>query len=157
MRVDYRLFDEEADLTLAAPCGLYCGNCSIFRAYFDRDHEKLERYAKEFRCRPDQIRCSGCRTDPEFCWSEDCEFKKCTAGRGIQFCYECEAYPCKKLRAFVESAPDHRPIWENFDRMRAVGWKQWLREQDENWRCGVCRAKVGFYDKACPSCDTPLR
>ena len=83
VKVDYKLFDEEADLTLAAPCGLYCGNCTIFRAYFDRDRRKAEKLAKAYKCKVEQIRCSGCRTEPQFCWSEDCEFKKCTASRKI--------------------------------------------------------------------------
>jgi len=155
MKVEYKLFDEEADFTLAPPCGLYCGNCAIFRAYFDRDHEKLKEIGKKFRCSPEAVRCSGCRTEPQFCWSEDCEFKKCTGERGIDFCYECEEFPCEKVEKFSESAPHHRPIWENFERMKTVGWREWLREQDEKWRCKVCRAKLGFYDEVCPTCGTP--
>ena len=157
MQVDYKLFDEEADLTVAAPCGLYCGNCSIFRSYFDRNREKAEALGKTSRCKPDQVRCSGCRTPAKFCWSGDCEFKTCTSKKAIQFCYECDGFPCDKIREFAKSSPDHRQIWDNFDRMKAVGWRQWLREHDDRWRCKVCRAKLDFYESQCPICGTPTQ
>ncbi len=157
MEVGYRLFDEELDATLAAPCGLYCGSCSIFRAYFDRDHEKLEVLAKTFSCSKDEVHCSGCRTEPKFCWSGDCEFKTCTAEKGVKFCYECSEYPCERMNSFVESAPHHRVVLENFSRMKEVGWRKWLMEQDEKWRCGVCRAKLDSYDTTCPACGSQVK
>lgn len=36
--------------------------------------------------------------------------------------------------------------------MKAVGWRQWVKEQDEKWRCTVCRAKLDFFDEKCPTC-----
>ena len=152
MKVDYKMIDEESDLTVAAPCGLYCGNCPIFRTYFDRDKEKAANLAKSFKCKPEQIRCSGCRTSAQFRWSADCEFQNCTEAKGIKICYECDGFPCDKIKSFAESAPHHKAIWANFKRMKAVGWRQWVAEQDEKWRCGVCRAKLDYYDEACPTC-----
>jgi len=152
MKVDYRLYDEEIDGTLAAPCGLYCGNCSIFRAYFDRNHEKITEVAKKYKCAVEKIRCSGCRTESKDCWSGDCEFKECTINKGIMFCNECDEFPCDKIQKFAESASDHSVIWTNFDRVKESGWRQWLREQDEKWRCNVCKAKLEYYDTQCPVC-----
>ncbi len=150
------MIDEEIDWTIAAPCGLYCGNCTIFRAYFDRNTQKAEEAAKFFKCEPQQIKCSGCRADPKFCWSEDCTFKKCVLEKDAEFCYQCTDYPCQEIKKFAESAPHHGVVWENFNRMKEVGWRQWLKEQDEKWRCGVCRAKLDFYDEACPVCGIPV-
>ena len=157
MRVDYRLHDEEADLTMAAPCGLYCGNCSIFRTYFDRDDKKAVALAERFQCKPGDVKCSGCRVDAKFTWSSDCEFKSCTHEKGVKFCYECGDFPCSKIEEFAASAPHHRLIHDNFARVKAVGWRQWLKEQDERWRCGICRAKLDFYDEKCPTCGTPTK
>ncbi len=155
MKVDYSLFDGETDLTIAAPCGLYCGSCGIFRTYFDRNRRKAEEYSRAMKCKPGDIKCSGCRVDGAFCWSTNCHFKECTGKRGIGFCYECKDFPCEKLDEFAESAPHHRDIIANLERMKIVGWRKWLSEQDEKWRCEVCRAKLEYYDVSCPVCDTP--
>ncbi len=157
MKVAYQLFDEEADLTLAAPCGLYCGNCSIFRTYYDRDQKKANAYAREMKCKPGDVKCSGCRVEAKFRWSPDCEFLDCTEKHGVKFCYQCKDFPCGKITEFADAAPHHREIFDNFERIRAVGWRQWLKEQDERWRCGVCRAKLEFYDDSCPTCGTPAK
>jgi hypothetical protein len=45
---------------LAAPCGLYCGVCSIRIAHRDDNLKLKERLSAAYGVRPEEIRCEGC-------------------------------------------------------------------------------------------------
>jgi hypothetical protein len=45
---------------LAAPCGLYCGACSIRIAHRDDNHKLKERLSAAYGVHPEEIRCEGC-------------------------------------------------------------------------------------------------
>ena len=45
---------------LAAPCGLYCGVCSIRITHRDDNHKLKERLSAVYGFRPEEIRCEGC-------------------------------------------------------------------------------------------------
>jgi len=62
---------------LVGRCGLYCGACSIYRAYKDNG-EYLKRIATRFKCSPEKVRCEGCQIlTPEF-WGNDCKIVQCS-------------------------------------------------------------------------------
>ncbi len=52
----------------------------------------------------------------------------CAARRGIEFCGECEEYPCEDLKRFQAAMPHRIEIWANLGRIGTVGWRQWLEE-----------------------------
>ena len=51
---------------LAAPCGLYCGVCSIRIAHRDDNLKLKERLSAAYGVRPEEIRCEGCLSDDVF-------------------------------------------------------------------------------------------
>ena len=144
-----------ADVTLAGACGLYCEACGIYRMYKDRDTERLERAARDvFHCRPEEIRCEGCRGPSDCLWSPECRILACTRERGISFCYECADFACDDLSAF---STDHRDIpLSSLRRLAQVGLDAWRAEQDARWRCAACGQPVDIYSETCRACGAEL-
>lgn len=42
--------------------------------------------------------CKGCRFGGGWSWWGDCPVRDCCVQKGVDFCYQCEDFPCKKLR-----------------------------------------------------------
>lgn len=146
------VFAKETGFELAAPCGLYCGNCEIFRAYKDDDFGALAEFGKEMSMPVDQIRCDGCRTEFNMSWCPECEIRTCCEERDVSFCFECEDFPCIGLIDFQDECPHHSVCMDNLQRMAEVGIGPWLEEQDAKWRCPACKTKITYYTESCPNC-----
>lgn len=103
-----------------APCGLYCGACIDYLVYKN---------------------CHGCGCGCGTCAASDhhkrCElYKCCVAQRQLETCAECAEFPCSTLIQFCYSPVwlHHLPVIENLRRQRAVGSKEWLKEQQDIWK-----------------------
>ncbi|MHA1193613.1 MAG: DUF3795 domain-containing protein, partial [Promethearchaeota archaeon] len=72
---------------LAAPCGIYCGAC---RQYLLWKKDLLEE-------RGYKVGCKGCRIRNKNCAfiRRDCSLLR---KKEIEFCFECEVFPCEKLK-----------------------------------------------------------
>ncbi|HPI97582.1 MAG TPA: DUF3795 domain-containing protein [Synergistales bacterium] len=109
----------EEILKVIAPCGLNCGKCVAFHggeiegcsirlkellgnnfsSYADRltsmdpvfenyrNFEELLEYFSEGRC-------GGCRE--QGCLFQSCQVKDCIKERGVDFCFQCDRFPCDK-------------------------------------------------------------
>ncbi len=76
----------------------------------------------------------------------------CAARRGIDFCGECEEYPCEDLQRFQAAMPHRIELWANLGRIGTVGWRQWLEEIRENYACPQCGTINSAYDVSCRKC-----
>ena len=153
---------QEADKKLAAVCGLYCEACSWFIATTE-DPERLKRMAAQMHFSVEESRCYGCRSDKRLSYCEKCKMSACAARKGINFCSECEEYPCDDLKAFQSAMPHRIELWDNLERIRSAGYKQWLKEIRGNYTCPRCHTINSTYDLKCrkcgeePSCDYVAR
>jgi len=96
---------------LAAPRGLYCGECLGF-----------QRGTYE-----------GCRSGKGEClkYRGICKiFKCCLNERKLDFCYQCTEFPCKKFREFFETKEWYNEVTGNLRRMKEIGLNKWLKEQE---------------------------
>ena len=141
----------ELDKKLAAVCGLYCNACSLFIATTE-DPERLNRLAAKLHLSPEESRCYGCRSNKRLPYCEKCRIFACAAERGIDFCSECEDYPCGDLKQFQSSMPHRIELWVNLERIKSVGYKQWLKEIRENYACPRCQIINSAYDLKCRRC-----
>jgi len=106
-------------INLIAPCGLNCGKCFAFvdgeikhnSGLLKESLGEFEIYAKRFVNLLEEPvfkkyddfmellnyfangKCSGCRTE-ECQLFKDCRVKICSAEKGVDFCYECNEFPC---------------------------------------------------------------
>lgn len=94
-----------------SPCGIYCVACPKYR---------------------DRCSCRGCRLDVRH---DNCDIYDCciTLG-GKQFCYECEYFPCERLREFSRFnqgrnfAHFRHIIIDNLRRIRDIGLDKWIED-----------------------------
>ena len=100
----------EEEKALISPCGIYCGVCPMYLA---RTDEGLRRKMAEGQgVAVEQVAvCEGCRPSqgrPPFDWAETaCETFTCATGdKGVEFCYQCDGFPCLKLAPCADRAQE---------------------------------------------------
>lgn len=104
---------------LAAPCGLYCGNCSDLLL--------------DGACHGCGCDCGGCAAGPHraACAIHHC----CVTEKGLENCGGCEDFPCTSIIQFAYDPiwRTHLPVLENLRRIQRVGVETWLDEQEGYW------------------------
>jgi len=96
---------------LAAPCGLYCGECLGFQ----------------------RGTCKGCRSGAGEClkYRKICRiYECCIAERKFDFCNQCDEFPCKKFNEFFETPAWYSEVVNNLERIKEVGVEKWLKEEE---------------------------
>ena len=89
-------------------CGLNCAKCEIFL----------------------NNQCSKCRGPLDKHWSPDCEFIECINQKKLKYCYECEYFPCKKIKKFEnDEYPHHRQTINNLTKMKEIGIEAFIKDQ----------------------------
>ena len=97
---------------LAAPCGLYCGECLGFQ----------------------RRTCKGCRSGKGEClkYRGICKiFECCLNEKKLDFCYQCNQFPCKKFKDFFETKEWYEEVTNNLKRIEKIGLDKWLKEQEK--------------------------
>jgi hypothetical protein len=136
-----------------APCGIDCERCVMYRdgrvrknasalaealrgfehmaprvvdrfpsvTHYDKFSEILGLFA--------DASCAGCREGG--CPLPFCSARTCYAEHGVDFCFQCEEYPCER-NDYPENVAKR---WRAYnDRMREVGAEQYYRESLERPR-----------------------
>ncbi len=146
----------------AAVCGLYCEACRWFIATTE-DPTRLKILAAEAHYTEEESRCYGCRSEKRLPYCANCKMHACAAERGIDFCGECDEYPCEELKQFQSEKAHRIELWANQERIRAVGYEQWLAEKRSHYacpRCGVINTAYHLQCRKCgnePSCEYVAR
>lgn len=137
-----------------SPCGMDCGRCADHSAGEIKHHatrlrELLGNYGRlakiksaarpafnhyqEFHTLLDYFssaQCDGCRSENCHC-PIDCTVKTCYKERGVDFCFQCEQFPCDK-NLFSENL---RERWLRVNnRMKEVGPLEYYIEQGKQPR-----------------------
>jgi hypothetical protein len=133
-----------------APCGLSCEKCYAFSdGPIRRSSTELqarlgrfEPYAERFSVLVDRVfqnypafrdllahltraDCPGCRA--EGCKHPHCRILACTREKGVDFCGQCDEFPCE--RSGLEADPHLRARWVTMnERIREVGAAAYDRE-----------------------------
>jgi hypothetical protein len=141
----------ESDKKLAAVCGLYCEACSWFISTTE-DAVRLKRLAAQRNWSEVESKCYGCRSGKRLPYCEKCKMSACAAERGIDFCSECEEYPCDELKEFQSAMPHRIELWINLYRIKSLGYRQWLKDVRENYVCQRCQTLNSTYDLKCRKC-----
>ncbi len=113
--------DRKDLLKAIAPCGLVCSTCTAakegdiqvhssallsllegfdgFAERFSAFQPALKKYPefKEVLALFDNASCTGCRQTNQ-CFP-DCPVSPCAREKGVDFCAECEDFPCDKIRS----------------------------------------------------------
>lgn len=140
---------------LVGRCGLYCGACDIYLVHTQQRRAAQEKLAKYFKCDAARVRCEGCRKPSPDNWCHDCKIAKCLDRNVYTCCSECSNIDkCsiyQNLNRRYRSMPEN-----NLQRIKTVGERVWLREQDATWSCPKCGVAHDYEAKRCPSCGEPI-
>jgi len=117
-------------------CGLNCAKCDIYEAGHG-DKKKRDEIVEWFRkernetVKPEQVRCDACRGSLDLHWSPDCKMMLCARKRRIQYCFECESFPCGLVEEFATDGMEHhRRAVERSKRVKEIGFEPWIAEQE---------------------------
>lgn len=142
----------EADIKLAAVCGLFCPACSLYIGTTE-EPERLQAFAARFGLPAEELECLGCRSEKRsFYCRGRCKMASCAAEKGISFCSECEEYPCEELKAFQLQAPHRLELWESLDLAKEQGLDTWFETMRQKYTCPTCSAINSAYDDTCRKC-----
>ncbi len=133
---------------LIAFCGLYCGACSFRLAAVENKREHITNmpaYYDHIKNNPLEY-CPGCRLENK---CGECKIRDCALDKNIDFCSECDQFPCSILRTFNnDGKPHHREAIENLILLKNIGENKWLDHMKAKWTC-ACGSKHSWYYKSC--------
>ena len=135
----------------AAVCGLFCEACTLFIATTE-DLVRLKGFAARFQLFTESIKCYGCRSAQKSPYCEKCTMFSCAAKRGIDFCIECEDYPCSDLKQFQSKNPQRLELWDDLEQIKIMGYDFWLNSIRNNYTCPRCLSLNSAYDLKCRKC-----
>lgn len=140
------------DKRRAAVCGLFCPACTVFIGTRE-DPERLEAIAERVHQPIEELQCDGCRSGKRcFYCRERCTMEKCAQGKGVDFCGECDEYPCEALRTFQAEMPHRIELWKSQERIRDAGYETWYAEMIGHYSCPECHTLNSAYDLKCRKC-----
>ena len=144
------------EIELIAPCGLYCGSCYIYQAGFDKDLAEI--VAKDRGYAVEDVRCVGCRGTNGRGWPEVgqpvCETYECCVNRkNLQFCSQCDEFPCLKLAPCRNSPPPHNMKVYNLVMIKKMGAENWVKEAGETYTRYFRKKKVHGGEEPLPDAE----
>ncbi|HUV52139.1 MAG TPA: DUF3795 domain-containing protein [Dehalococcoidia bacterium] len=139
------------DKRLTAVCGLFCPSCAIFIATHE-DPKKLKLISENRKVTVEEAKCDGCRAQRRNSYCKTCKMYLCATKKGIDFCGQCEDYPCGDLKEFQAEYPHRFELWQAQERIKKVGYEQWYKEQLKHYSCPKCHTLNSAYDFTCRKC-----
>ncbi|MFX0103329.1 MAG: DUF3795 domain-containing protein [Candidatus Hodarchaeota archaeon] len=140
---------------LLAPCGLYCGVCSIQIAYRDKNPKfkrALMKIYSSFVKSEDDIKCTGCMSDGVlFDYCKSCPIRDCVKKKGFEGCYQCDEFPCKFIKRFPIPV-GKKVIMRTIPEWKELGTEKWVEAEEKRYRCPECGNPLFRGAKRCNKC-----
>jgi hypothetical protein len=103
---------------LIAFCGIDCSACNAYVATQNNDVAIIERTAKEWaelyhsEITARDVWCDGCSAlSSRLCGHcAECNIRACAMSHNVASCGACPEYACDTIAAFLEMAPDLKPL-----------------------------------------------
>jgi len=107
-------------------CGLTCNSCSLYNLPHDKKsaEEVFEWFVSKGWYTNEQTisdivkngdYCKGCRSDrTDIHWSPGCPLLICCSDKKqLNYCSECEDFPCAEYKNWIKQGEHHRLAYEN--------------------------------------------
>ena len=133
--------EEKFTAELIAPCGMNCGICVSFFGY------TMEGKKRKHTCITCRSRVSKCAFVQQQC--------RKLATKQIKYCFECTDFPCASLRALDNRYRNKygMSMIENLNYIKANGIKQFLKNEQERWKCPICGGIICVHNGTCYTCN----
>jgi hypothetical protein len=162
----------DSKLHLAAACGTYCGACPAYLAKHGEDEQmKMKRQkissavpAKPLKGIPPSnwmqgLLCDGCLSGgvlAAHCKTCNIRLHALDTQDGAR-CTNCKELPCYRVTSLINMGQYlHRHEYlPNLKKIREMGAEEWVKREEERWRCPKCRLPMSWYDAECVRCGEP--
>jgi len=138
-------------------CGkYYCAFCDYYKGTIVKAAKNLLAYAERYgslklivnaqnACDFDEVMkglrwlasqdqpCKGCRFGGGWSWWSNCPVRDCCFQQGIDFCYECGDFPCRKLKE-EPLLERKREMIEANNQLKALGIERWMQQLKERYK-----------------------
>jgi hypothetical protein len=157
---------------LAAACGTYCGACPAYLAKHGEDEQIKKELQKRSSSGPakatkgippsnwmDGLLCDGCLSGGKLAaHCQRCNIRLCALNKQDDSrCTDCEELPCYRITNLINMGRYlHRKEYlPNLEKMREMGVQEWVKKEEERWRCPQCGLPMSWYDAECAGCGEP--
>lgn len=122
--------------SLIAPCGMNCGICRSF----------LRKNDKCVSCNVKQAK------KPKHCLI--CSIKSCNKRSSYLFCYNCNKYPCRRLKQLDSRYRTKYGMStiDNLNKIKKIGLEEFMKEENTRWACQKCGKPICVHNNKCYSC-----
>ncbi len=129
---------------LAAPCGIDCSLCQLYKALTDENLRAL--IIERLKMPAEKATCTGCRSIDGFCpvIGEQCATYVCATKKGVDFCSDCDDFPCQKLMPCSDRAdklPHNIKVY-SLTLRKHQGEKEWKKAIPEIYKLYYCGRMV---------------
>lgn len=119
-------------IRMVAPCGTDCGICEMHLA---GSNEQLKNYLVGKGIPEKKIPCPGCRALQGMCpvIPSRCETYGCVEKNGVEYCFQCDSFPCVKLQPSSDRADilPHNIKLYNLCTIRRMGAEEFVKQSGE--------------------------
>jgi len=121
---------------MTAPCGLDCFNCHFYLAQEDQDAmNTVVKISKDYNIPLEVMLCKGCRNHDGriplqkhvFGEAHRCAAYECSKEKGLNFCGDCDQFPCDNLHPYADKASElpHNIKVFNLCLINKLGLEKW--------------------------------
>jgi hypothetical protein len=156
---------------LAAACGTYCGACPAYIAKHGDEKIKMKLQkrsssgpTKALKGIPpsnwmDGLLCDGCLSGGKLAaHCQNCNIRLCALNKQNNLrCSDCKELPCYRITNLINMGDYlHRKEYlPNLKKIREMGVQEWIKKEEERWRCPQCSLPMSWYDAECAGCGKP--
>ena len=121
---------------MTAPCGLDCFNCHFYLANKTKEARAIvNKMSEEYNVPVDIMLCNGCRGHNGriplqkhiFGDSHRCAAYECSQTKGVDFCGDCDQFPCDNLHPYADRSTElpHNMKVFNLCLINKMGLESW--------------------------------
>jgi hypothetical protein len=168
---EIKIKESKGIVHLAAACGIYCGVCpSYINKHGDKEYIKMRQQKgsssglkradiKWFVNFMNNQRCDGCLSGGKLAGHcQKCDIRLCALKKQKDArCSDCEDLPCYRLTNLINMGnyPHRQEYLPNLKKIHEMGVEEWVKYEEERWRCPKCGMPVSWYDTECVGCGAP--
>jgi hypothetical protein len=167
-----KMKDGKGKVHLAAACGTYCGACTAYLAKHGGDEQIKMIQQKRASSGPakalkgvppsnwmDGLLCDGCLSGGMLApHCQRCNIRlHALETQNNSRCSDCEELPCHRITNLINMGRYlHRDEYlPNLKKIREMGVEEWVKYEEERWRCPKCGMPMSWYDAECVGCGEP--
>ena len=117
---------------IIAPCGIDCFNCELYEE--NVTEEMQARLSAAIKIPKEKITCKGCVGENQCLFVDlegrQCSTKACTNNKGVDYCFQCDTFPCAHLMPLADGAdkfPQNIKLY-NLCLMKRIGVEAWIEQ-----------------------------